>query len=76
MKACQTDGNLRSPHSYAEDDDDTVCNVEAGCEGIVDCIKKSVTSNPAKVKWDMGGTIGNTFFQKKEKRYKVVIPLK
>lgn len=51
MRACQTHGNLRSPHSYAEDDDDdSVCTPEAGCEGIVDCIKKSVTSNPAKVK--------------------------
>ncbi|CAI8590585.1 unnamed protein product [Vicia faba] len=50
MRACQTDGNLRSPHSYAEDDDESVCTLEAGCEGIVDCIKKSVTSNPAKVK--------------------------
>ncbi|KAK7303356.1 hypothetical protein RJT34_14260 [Clitoria ternatea] len=49
MKACQTHGNLRSPHSYAEDDDGSVCTLEAGCEGIVDCIKKSVTSNPAKV---------------------------
>jgi len=52
MKACQTHGNLRSPHSYAdaEDDDESVCTIEADCEGIVDCIKKSVTSNPAKVK--------------------------
>lgn len=52
MRACQTYGNLRSPHSYAdaEDDDESVCTIEAGCEGIVDCIKKSVTSNPAKVK--------------------------
>ncbi|XP_058758740.1 ubiquinol oxidase 4, chloroplastic/chromoplastic-like [Vicia villosa] len=50
MRACQTDGNLRSPHSYAEDDE-SVCTLDAGCEGIVDCIKKSVTSNPAaKVK--------------------------
>ncbi|KAL2341343.1 hypothetical protein Fmac_009283 [Flemingia macrophylla] len=50
MKACQTHGNLRSPHSYTEDDDGSVCALEPGCEGIVDCIKKSVTSNPAKVK--------------------------
>lgn len=52
MKACQTHGNLRSPHSYAEDDgdnDDSVCTLEADCEGIVDCIKKSVASNPAKL---------------------------
>ncbi|XP_061340799.1 ubiquinol oxidase 4, chloroplastic/chromoplastic isoform X2 [Gastrolobium bilobum] len=55
MKACQTHGNLRSPHSYAEEDEDdddeaSVCGIEADCEGIVDCIKKSVTSSPAKVK--------------------------
>ncbi|GAU29897.1 hypothetical protein TSUD_379870 [Trifolium subterraneum] len=52
MKACQTHGNLRSPHSYAEaeGDDESVCSIETDCEGIVDCIKKSVTSNPAKVK--------------------------
>ncbi|KAH1146656.1 hypothetical protein GLYMA_15G112900v4 [Glycine max] len=49
MKACQTHGNLRSPHSYAEDDDSSVCALEADCEGIVDCIKKSVASNPAKM---------------------------
>ncbi|OIW14016.1 hypothetical protein TanjilG_09367 [Lupinus angustifolius] len=51
MKACQTHGNLRSPHSYTEDDDvNAVCDPEADCEGIVDCIKKSVSSNPAKLK--------------------------
>ncbi|WJX22844.1 Ubiquinol oxidase 4, chloroplastic/chromoplastic [Trifolium repens] len=53
MKACQTHGNLRSPHSYAEaeDDNESVCTIETtDCEGIVDCIKKSVTSSPAKVK--------------------------
>ncbi|XP_027360568.1 ubiquinol oxidase 4, chloroplastic/chromoplastic isoform X2 [Abrus precatorius] len=49
MKACQTHGNLRSPHSYSSDDDGSVCALEADCEGIVDCIKKSVTSDPAKV---------------------------
>nr|XP_023885271.1 ubiquinol oxidase 4, chloroplastic/chromoplastic isoform X1 [Quercus suber]POE69779.1 ubiquinol oxidase 4, chloroplastic/chromoplastic [Quercus suber] len=50
MKACQTRGNLRSPHSYPEDaSEDGSQNVlhEADCEGIVDCIKKSVTSPPA-----------------------------
>ncbi|KAK7245920.1 hypothetical protein RIF29_40774 [Crotalaria pallida] len=53
MKACQTSGNLRSPHSYVEgDDDNAVCDIETGCEGIVDCIKKSVTSNPAKLNID------------------------
>ncbi|QCD77188.1 ubiquinol oxidase 4, chloroplastic/chromoplastic [Vigna unguiculata] len=51
MKACQIHGNLRSPHSYAEDDDDvSVCAMEADCEGIVDCIKKSVNPDPANVK--------------------------
>ena len=50
MRACQTHGNLRSPHSYPEDaSEDDSQNVlhEADCEGIVDCIKKSVTSSPA-----------------------------
>lgn len=50
MRACQSHGNLRSPHSYSEsspEDDEPLCNVaEADCEGIVDCIKKSVTSSP------------------------------
>lgn len=50
MKACQTHGNLRSPHSYqvnANDDEereneDTGCSLpQTDCEGIVDCIKKS-----------------------------------
>lgn len=46
MKACQTHGNLRSPHSYPEDafDDESGCILpQADCEGIVDCIKKSVS---------------------------------
>lgn len=50
MRACQTRGNLRSPHSYPEDaSEDDSQNVldEADCEGSVDCIKKSVTSPPA-----------------------------
>ncbi|VVB12107.1 unnamed protein product [Arabis nemorensis] len=50
MRACQTLGSLRSPHSILEEDDD--CNEESGCivpeeahcEGIVDCIKKSITN--------------------------------
>ncbi|KAK4485042.1 hypothetical protein RD792_007650 [Penstemon davidsonii] len=55
MKACQTHGNLRSPHSYAvealEDDDDSGCDLpQADCEGIVDCIKKSVADSPANKK--------------------------
>ncbi|KAJ0568762.1 putative ubiquinol oxidase (non-electrogenic) [Helianthus annuus] len=45
MKACQTHGNLRSPH--ASEDDDLGCILpDAGCEGIVDCIKKSITNPP------------------------------
>ncbi|PON52169.1 Alternative oxidase [Parasponia andersonii] len=52
MKACQIHGNLRSPHSFPEDEleDEAVCILpEADCEGIVDCIKKSVTA-PTKQK--------------------------
>ena len=51
MRACQTHGNLRSPHSYPEDEfeDEAVCILpETDCQGIVDCIKKSVTT-PSKV---------------------------
>lgn len=46
MKACQTHGNLRSPHSdEASVKDDSECILpDAECEGIVDCLKKSVTS--------------------------------
>ncbi|WCJ20131.1 Alternative oxidase family protein [Euphorbia peplus] len=53
MKACQKHGNLRSPHSYAEEESveevsDSGCTIpETDCEGIVDCIKKSLTS-PSK----------------------------
>ncbi|KAL2244965.1 ubiquinol oxidase 4, chloroplastic/chromoplastic [Sesamum indicum] len=51
MKACQTHGTLRSPHSYPDstwEDDDSGCVLpEADCEGIVDCIKKSVRDPPA-----------------------------
>ncbi|KAL3820770.1 hypothetical protein ACJIZ3_006675 [Penstemon smallii] len=54
MKACQTHGNLRSPHSYAaealEDDDSGCVLPQADCEGIVDCIKKSVADPPANKK--------------------------
>ncbi|XP_022142688.1 ubiquinol oxidase 4, chloroplastic/chromoplastic [Momordica charantia] len=50
MRACQSHGNLRSPHSYSEsspEDDEPLCNLpEADCEGIVDCIKKAVTTSP------------------------------
>ncbi|ONK70272.1 uncharacterized protein A4U43_C05F32020 [Asparagus officinalis] len=45
MKACQTHGNLRSPHSSLQEDDDSGCSVsEIDCEGFVDCVKKSLTS--------------------------------
>ncbi|GAB2301041.1 Ubiquinol oxidase 4, chloroplastic/chromoplastic [Dionaea muscipula] len=45
MKACQTHGNLRSPHSITpdKDDDDFGCDLSQDCEGFVDCLKKSVT---------------------------------
>ncbi|KAL4334014.1 hypothetical protein GQ457_07G028060 [Hibiscus cannabinus] len=50
MKACQTHGNLQSPHSYADDlEDMSDCMIpEADCEGIVDCIKKSFTPTQGK----------------------------
>ncbi|OAY25870.1 ubiquinol oxidase 4, chloroplastic/chromoplastic [Manihot esculenta] len=50
MKACQTHGNLRSPHSYEEDAVDVSGCIlpQADCEGIVDCIKKSLKSPPSK----------------------------
>ncbi|XP_042483399.1 ubiquinol oxidase 4, chloroplastic/chromoplastic-like [Macadamia integrifolia] len=47
MKACQTHGNLHSPHSYLDDEqeDDLGCVLpQADSEGIADCIKKSITS--------------------------------
>ncbi|KAG8385776.1 hypothetical protein BUALT_Bualt03G0080400 [Buddleja alternifolia] len=54
MKACQTHGNLRSPHSYTDDDaleDDSECILpQTDCEGIVDCIKKSVKEPSANKK--------------------------
>ncbi|KAK8965584.1 hypothetical protein KSP40_PGU011953 [Platanthera guangdongensis] len=43
MKACQTHGNLRSPHSNAGSPQDVECAVPtADCEGFVDCFKKSL----------------------------------
>ncbi|KAL3740821.1 hypothetical protein ACJRO7_022011 [Eucalyptus globulus] len=48
MKACQTHGTLWSPHSNPEDafEYDLGCVLpKEDCEGIVDCIKKSVTSS-------------------------------
>ncbi|KAF8769207.1 hypothetical protein HU200_006710 [Digitaria exilis] len=45
MKACQTHGNLRSPHSTPNClEADRECVIpENDCEGIVDCVKKSLT---------------------------------
>ena len=53
MGACQTHGNLRSPHSYPEDafEDDTGSELrQADCGGVADCLEKSVTSPPSKQK--------------------------
>ncbi|KAM7265471.1 hypothetical protein ACFE04_003154 [Oxalis oulophora] len=49
MRACQTHGNLQSPHSNPEfvDEDEPVCIPDRACEGIVDCITKSVVSTKA-----------------------------
>lgn len=46
MKACQTHGNLRSPHSMQNClETDTECVIpEDDCEGIMDCVKKSLGS--------------------------------
>ncbi|KAM0832294.1 hypothetical protein ACQ4PT_064982 [Festuca glaucescens] len=46
MKACQTHGNLRSPHSMPGSiETDAKCVVpENDCEGIMDCVKKSLAS--------------------------------
>ncbi|KAL9266878.1 Ubiquinol oxidase 4, chloroplastic/chromoplastic-like protein [Drosera capensis] len=47
MKACQTHGNLKSPHSVPqEEEEDLGCDVSQDCEGIVDCLKKSVMVTP------------------------------
>ncbi|KAI6704595.1 hypothetical protein NL676_007557 [Syzygium grande] len=48
MKACQTHGTLQSPHSnpeYASEDDLGCVLPQADCEGIADCLKKSVASS-------------------------------
>ncbi|XP_047957211.1 ubiquinol oxidase 4, chloroplastic/chromoplastic isoform X1 [Salvia hispanica] len=53
MKACQTHGNLQSPHSCTGDalEDDTGCILpEADCAGLADCIKKSITEPPPATK--------------------------
>lgn len=45
MKACQVHGSIRSPHSMADSNIDPVCAMlETDCEGIVDCVKKTVIS--------------------------------
>lgn len=52
MKACQTHGNLHSPHSDVDNafEDDAGCVLPGtDCEGIVDCLKKSVANPPASV---------------------------
>ncbi|KAG9455104.1 hypothetical protein H6P81_008008 [Aristolochia fimbriata] len=45
MKACQDHGNLRSPHSLVEDEEDeSACDLtQADCEGFFDCLRKSLT---------------------------------
>lgn len=51
MKACQTHGNLLSPHSRVDDSLEEECVgvvPQTGGEGIVDCITKSVATKPAK----------------------------
>ncbi|XWS19348.1 hypothetical protein CRYUN_Cryun31cG0007700 [Craigia yunnanensis] len=56
MKACQSHGNLCSPHSYPENgfEDMPGCMIpEADCEGIVDCVKKSFTSTQVKQNGDI-----------------------
>lgn len=45
MKACQTDGNLCSPHSYPWEDDAGYIPPQADGQGTVDCIKKSVSDS-------------------------------
>uniref|UniRef100_A0A7C8YPK9 Ubiquinol oxidase n=1 Tax=Opuntia streptacantha TaxID=393608 RepID=A0A7C8YPK9_OPUST len=50
MSACQTAGNLRSPHSSLEDNDEAGCVTPQHCEGVVDCLKKSITTSPVESK--------------------------
>nr|AZZ09414.1 plastid ubiquinol oxidase 4 [Ipomoea batatas] len=48
MKACQTHGSIRSPHSYLDESSEDIpeCDLsQADCEGIVDCLKKSVSDS-------------------------------
>ncbi|KAL0915640.1 hypothetical protein M5K25_016073 [Dendrobium thyrsiflorum] len=47
MKACQTHGNLQSPHSnMSRRADDVECAVPStDCEGFVDCFTKSLTTD-------------------------------
>lgn len=48
MKACQTQGNLMSPHHDTKStEDDTGCSLPpAECAGIVDCVRKSISYPP------------------------------
>lgn len=52
MKACQTHGNLMSPHHDTKStEDDTDCSLPpAECAGIVDCVKKSLSYLPPSEK--------------------------
>ncbi|KAK4491915.1 hypothetical protein RD792_002697 [Penstemon davidsonii] len=53
MKACQTHGSLRSPHSFPDEawEEDSGCILpQADCEGIVDCINKSIRDPPGNKK--------------------------
>lgn len=53
MKACQTHGILRSPHTLMQDEpeeDDPGCVLpQAECAGIVDCLKKSISQQDKQV---------------------------
>ncbi|VFQ88918.1 unnamed protein product [Cuscuta campestris] len=42
MKGCQRHGSIRSPHSYSEECDVVSSHHCRDCEGILDCIQKSV----------------------------------
>lgn len=42
MKACQSHGSIRSPHSFPEECDVVSSHHRRDCEGILDCIQKSV----------------------------------
>ncbi|KAL3850910.1 hypothetical protein ACJIZ3_012792 [Penstemon smallii] len=53
MKACQTHGSLRSPHSFPDEawEEDSGCILpQSDCEGIADCINKSIRDPPGNKK--------------------------